>query len=75
MLPRLHIYTPPGTYQVRVREFGHQKYILVGQSTRHYKTALRRLADAMAGKAYKRGDILWCTEWHEPHVVCELVAR
>ena len=71
----IHIYSPPGTHQVRVRRPGCRRYQLVGKETKTYKAALRRLADAMATGKYKRGDVLWCTEWHEPHMLCELVRR
>ena len=60
-------------YLARVRREGHQKYEPLGNPTKSLRVALRRLADGMASRQYKRGDVLLLAEWYDPSVLYEVV--
>lgn len=60
-------------YQARARWPYCQKCWLIGKPTKSYQKALREMTEAFATGQYKRADVMYWCDWHEPLVVCELV--
>ena len=63
-------------YIVRVRFYGHRRYMVLGKPTKSYKVAVARMAKAFPdSKLYKRADVLFEQDWYDPVQLCELVRR
>lgn len=60
-------------YQARVRYAGDRRYWLLDAPTKSKRKALRQLADAFASGLYKRGDVLFWSDYYEPIQVVEMV--
>ena len=67
----VHIYAPPGRYVGQIRRYGHRRWEHIINS----KTAKAAMVAAVRsmGDDHKRARVLFCTDWHEPHIVMELV--
>lgn len=61
-------------YIARVRAPGCRKYLVV-LTTKCKVRAIRAMAAWMAKGNYKRGDVLFVSDWYEPVQVIEMVRR
>lgn len=61
-------------YIARVRMAGCRKYRVLTTTTSERK-AVRMMAEWVAHGGYKRGDVLFVSDWYEPVQVFEMVRR